>query len=584
MAKNVEQNGPIRRKKINWPLIITSILAVLILIIGTVLWIALTFDTIFIDWGPSEITFYSNEPINNYGEDSFFKNHEIDNGFNDSTFDGVEQYSKWRQKNIGKENYIGVNSAINFSNDYTGYINDNWGIDAQYRAGTKTLISSGFNISKAFEFLYQNDEYFSDVDNKLTPDINEDRWDLNNWTSIVLDDANLALNHKSAISVEYNSNEVGFLSGLAASTYTTYKIYKDIKNGEVYNDDIVIWGGSSYETVYDWLSGFEQGVNYFNYIVLGVGVNDKTYYQSNDTLGLVSELDLGSTDLVDGLDLTNGYDLIPNYNSSFVTNNSNLSNIDANDASTYENLWYLNSFDFDIDSTAGKIAIDRTMRAIENDVSVLFPVAGGQTKLVSSILKEQIGEMYGDKSTRIIGIDVDGTQSDESNKNFYLGSAVKNLSSPAALSLWTTEGKKSNPTFNGVKGKDFITENTKETPNGWKVSEVNGEKVKGNLYKGTYQNGGVSFAKGVENTNNKTLIDYSYDYIVDKIKKEGIMFDAPESFSAFLKQSLIKQFELVGGIESSSNTFTPEEKYNTHSTTSQITKWIPDWDIYLNLY
>ncbi len=573
------QSGSIKVEKKNWWLVLTIILSLLVLIAGIATGVISGIDKVYMSWGNREVTFYSQKPFSNYGDENFFAEPSIDGGFNDSVYKGSYEYSKYKNDTLKQKSTIGITQSITWDNDADSYINDLWGLDAGYKAGAKKIVSSGFNISEAYNTLYEKDGF------------HDEDFAKNGWSSIIIDDNQNAVNHESATSVTFDSADAGFLAGIAASVYTTYNLDLNYQNWTIdadkvkYIDDVVTWGGWPLPTVYDWLSGFEQGVNYFNYAIFGIDVYGNEHAKDGTTLGLSTQSWYPKNFLSDGLDLTNGYDLTPDYTKDFSIDNENLSLINSLEAQRQS--WYTTSFDGELSTNGGKFAKDRADRAVNRNISTIFPVAGGQTiTAVEEVARFDDGTL----PTRVIGVDVDGTKtSDDKNiSEHYLGSATKSLQTATSLSLWATDEEAQNkrdkytPTFNGVSGSDFVSLNSEENEKGWRIEEYNGQTVKGNLFEGTYQNGGVGFTKGLLNSSGITELDEAYTALRDDYFIKTHSFDNGKltTFDSFLEYAYEVNSEI--GIENSSATFSP-------SGTKQITApaaalWIPDWTVYFNTY
>ncbi len=573
------QSGSIKVEKKNWLLVLTIILSLLILITGIATGIILGIDKVYMSWGNREVTFYSQKPFSNYGDENFFSDPSIDGGFNDSVYKGSYEYSKYKNDTLKQKSTIGITQSITWDNDADSYINDLWGLDAGYKSGAKKIVSSGFNISEAYNILYGKDG-FSDED-----------FARNGWSSIIIDDNQNGVNHESATSVTFDSADAGFLAGIAASVYTTYQLDQNYDEWDIdpayvkYVDDIVTWGGWPLPTVYDWLSGFEQGVNYFNYAIFGIDVIGNEHRPDETTLGISTYPWYPKNFLADGLDLTNGYDVTPDYSTSFSMDNENLSLINSLD--TQEKSWYTTSFDGEVSTNGGKFARDRANKAVNRNISTVFPVAGGQT---ITAIEEVTRFDDGTLPTRVIGVDVDGTKTSDNEdvSEHYLGSATKSLQTATSLSLWATDeeaqskGNDYTPTFNGVSGSDFISVNSEENEQGWRIEEYNGQEVKGNLFEGTYQNGGVGFTKGLLNSDGITELDEAYTTIREDYFSKTHSLDNGnfKTFDSFLEHAY--EVNSIIGIENSSATFSP-------SGTKQLTApsaalWIPDWTVYFNTY
>ncbi len=564
-----------RRKQSKSKVILLPLIAIgflLIIAISFSAWIILGGSQFYyMKWGnPDGLTFYSQMPfLDGSDEYEWGETINIDGGFNDSIYQGSYEYSKYKNEDLGIKSQISVADSPDWSFTDNAYIGDG-GVDQAYESGATTIITGGFNLSAAYETLYTQ-EGFSD----------QSFYD-NGWQVVMLDDSTLGLSHPSAISISFDGADAGFLAGIAASVYTTQQIIE----GKTTSDDIVVWGGMAFDTVYSLMSGFEQGINYFNYKVLGVDVMDGTHDKAaGETLGLVNELSLGSTELVNGLDITNGFDLETDYTdpSTIVDNEATINAPELNEVS-----WYTGGFESDPEPVGGYSpgygAKQRTENSISNGVSVMFPVAGGQYITAADVLRTS-AETH---NSKVIAVDVDGTMANPENAEYYLGSAIKNIKDATSLGTWFADGKQGNPEFNGISGEDFTTINTES--NGWAV-DTNGngtieheiimspEELETNTYdahafKGTYLNGGVDFTEGIEE-NGTTAINAAYISLVDEL---GLTGTAPATFNEFATLAYQDNIDSVGMIENASNTF---GAYGSSPITeSGIALWIPDWNTY----
>lgn len=538
-------------------------------------------------WDPAPVTFYSQMPIPDMNNEDW--DGTIDSGFNELVFNGALDYSTFKNKSLKEKSEISVTSSTTWTSDGSNYTDPEQpgSIWYEYKNGiTNTMVSSGFNIGQAFQKLYADENFVEEAKN-------------GGWKQIVADDTTLlGKDHEAATSIVYEANSAGFIAGLAGATYLTSQIYqygKDVKT-----DDITVWGGVPFNTVYDWLSGFEQGVNYFNYKVLGYDISGKALTTAtnswllqdaiNKKLGTATDIFQGSDfNNKGGIDLSNGFEykgdsegIDINYSSAVKADNEQKSNV-----KDYDNKkgWYTGGFgtqqnleeptDNGEDSVSAHNAKDRAESAVEYS-PVIFPVAGGQTEITSIVLNDHKGS-----TNKLIGVDTDATVSDSAHADKYIGSATKNLQASTSLATWYVDrfenvynsnnnaaskeiGKTS---FGGISASNFMSDYDSSNPEskGWKVND---STYKGNVFKGSYSNGGVQFVQAGNEINEA--------WNIIKSIQPGISM--PETFDEFVAMAFEDQ-TFVGGIENSSNTFAP--KGTAHITThNDKYPWTPDWGVY----
>lgn len=365
----------------------------------------------------------------NYGsfmETSFVPNTNVlnDLSFNHETHNGFKEYSKQFQKDF---KVFTPNSNEPSSSDYRNIFEQ-----IKDDGASKGILTNGF---KPVDSLLG-----SNLDPSVwPPNRDSDGWLINNpnYYTIVLDDGQLdgqitvngnLTNINNGISVTYDSSHAGFFAGLSASLYA-------IANTQTSEAKVSTWGGMQFSNVFDWLSGYEQGINFFNYAIMGVDVNGNQA-SSSDTVTTIEKL---ISDYTTGSNLNATLNLAINPNNPFNANKVDLitpgtishsagQKIDysknSDNYTTALKKWYSGNF-----TPGGGESL--TQNAESAGATVLFPVAGPQTADALNL----------SKSSKVIGVDTDITSiySTENHKNKILGSAIKNLEYGGLFTIWYVE-------------------------------------------------------------------------------------------------------------------------------------------------
>lgn len=414
--------------------------------------------------GIHNITFFSNQ------------NYYLDKGFNEAAYEGTSNYGRKTGQEVGiKVSETGYSeSGLEYIDQYRN----------MYRNGANIIISAGYNVAGIIGYI--------DDDGKLIPSENSlseefDSGDLSNKSFILIDDNNLIAQsaNEQSISVIFNSEESGYLAGIAAGIYST-----SMEKQEIEGDNWVgAWGGI-YSPTIAFLSGFETGIVRINQIITSV---------NNDL-----EVDV---ELV-GLTPDGENKVIPTQVGGT-----------PNDLD-----WYTDGFDIAQGTTSGNDAIARSKNMVANGVKVIFPVAGGQTLLA---LDETTST-----ETKIIGVDTSLEKAVPDKTDNILGSATKDMEIATEYALWYENEflpaainygveDVNNLTYDEVKNiaeteipdstfdknygaYQFATKSNPdaidENANGWNITDsvtvpenIEQSDNVGSVYKGTYANGGVSF-------------------------------------------------------------------------------------------
>lgn len=482
--------------------------------------------------GTQKISFLSNVP-------SWF-----DKSFNEFTYDGAVKYTAVFDKKLGTR-------GVEYSDDGTSYVQP---IKNLFKNGAETIVTAGFSVAG----YWSNSGAFE----VLKDPISEDK------SIFILDDSTLSWDvddyYGDAVTLTYTAHEAGFFAGLASAIYAASLMYDTPQEAE----DIYfgMWGGDQFDTVYDWMSGFEMAVNWFNYEYSGWDINGNKYSNNKELDGL------GRMKITSGASKNLNIDYSKAASSGIESGNSG---------------WYTGGFSSDGDP--GKVATTKTDNMIKNDIKAIFPVAGPQVFNALNMITSSPST----KDIQVLGVDVDATLSaSPETHNQILGSALKDVQMGTEYGLWYTdkylneysdenwepvddiELKAKNDLYYEARGRDFITPK-EEDSNGWLVSKTTNEddEVKAAHFEGTYENGAVDFTdSGQPQLQNA----------IDNIGLSGI-----KTFNDLMDYAFNQQVQNLGEddelivIEKASWTFTDNEP--GPSTTEEhngYNLWIPDWSVY----
>jgi len=212
--------------------------------------IAISLATLLLDVSIIKIVFSKQSYMGGIQKVTFFSQSPTykDKGFNELTYDGANEYATFEKEMVGNT------ATIAYSDDGSSYVNE---LSRIYDLGADTIISSGFNVAGSFSGV-AGEGGFKGLYDKGYADKNV----------VMIDDNSLSSMNENAISINFKSQDAGFIAGVIASVYVTY-------GSEIFNlnPSVAVWGGLAYSTVFDWLSGLEQGINWFNYQILGFDLN-----------------------------------------------------------------------------------------------------------------------------------------------------------------------------------------------------------------------------------------------------------------------------------------------------------------------
>ncbi len=487
---------------------------------------------------------------------TFFSNQDfyLDKGFNEGTYYGVANFGKKTNQSIGIQL-----ATKGYSNTGKEYIDD---IKTIYQNGAEIIISSGFNVAGIVGYLdWDNGGKFTVTEGGLGEEFNDG--DLSDKSFYLLDDNDLfsaGFNENSG-SIIFKSEEAGFFAGLMAALDSTAH-YKE--NGK--ENVVTAWGGIQASTS-TFLSGYEQGINYFNYQVLGYDP-----YGESTGSSIISDADPVKLSW-------NGSDFVQY--SKDESASEELAGSIGDASPTPSEGWYTGGFDYPTGPSAeSAIAKTELMKKTSN---VIFPVAGGQTLLA-------IDGVTG-TSTQVIGVDTSAGAANPDKKDNILGSATKNLDTASEYAAWYEEtfkpayelskerGDVTNDldsltkddvylVMNSIKSSDPYSkikdgmavqfamssnDNSDSNFNGWNVTTEKESGINsipentdnhGQIFLGTYENGGVGFTlNGNSNITNDvtelfagtSLDGYNFYQLADLAyqAQEGDIEERSATFSNF---------------------------------------------------
>lgn len=393
--------------------------------------------------GVHEMTFYSNMPD--------YKS----SGFNLAPHDGAVDYQDYLQSDDyeGKtDTNVGMIHSSVYDDTGEKYVSD---VKGAYAKGARAILTAGYQVANTFmgsdyaDYTYANYEgYWGEADDNGVVEGHEDEY------FAILDDTLIGTTYKNGVSVNYLAEGAGYLASYPAAVYTIWN-----SNEKDLDRNIVMWGGYNYDTVYNFMSGFAQGITEINKklenkIVLWNG-------------GVEAGDSFSNTEFVyDGKDNSAG--------AGFV------------DGST----WYTHGFNAGGEEIDVEAASLKTSNAKASGASVVFPVAGGNTQVA---LEGLAGNTTG---TKLLGVDTDNTIDYDQYADLIIGSATKDLQSSAKMAMWAIDDYDGDGELNGFDpvDSDPLAEEGKQFQADWVYTPKDDEPAPvGQVYEGTMSNGGVGF-------------------------------------------------------------------------------------------
>ena len=493
--------------------------------------------------GIQKVTFFSQSPT--------YK----DKGFNELTYDGANEYA------TSEKEMVGNTATASYSDDGSSYVHE---LSNIYDLGADTIISSGFNVAGSFAGVPGKPKdggfkglYDEGYDDKKV---------------VMVDDNSLSAINQNAISINFKSQDAGFIAGVVASVYTTYA-------AEVFNlnPSAAVWGGLAYSTVFDWLSGLEQGINWFNYQILGFDL-DGNPLDSSLTVDKISDLKDNSADTLNLHGTTlNGHKIIDekiaiNNAGNIIVDYSTPPDEGSNDGVNFdaETSFYTGGFGFDPNDQASGSNAAIKIKKINSDSgkdSIVFPVAGGQTM-------ETLANLSDGSKTMAMGVDSDAEAASPNYGDNILGSATKNIVRAANFGTWYSQNKES--TIEEQIAYNDGTMSAKEFIDTWTPKEGY-DDISGTQFVGTFKNKGVGFEDNGSNKIGKLLGCYGiYE------NKDSTKIITTKYFLENIMPSIFKMNNNV--IEDASETFAIQTLPSEHLTKKMIDTypWIPNWNKYHN--
>ncbi len=427
---------------------------------------------------------------NTKGIGAFSNLESFDNdGFNYGVRQSTIEYLDGQTTSGVEEQYTYETKTSQYSDDGAIYVD----MIEDYYSTNDIIISAGFQVANAitgadadYDGTTDFGGVFTDIDGNDTEFANSD-----SKAFVLMDDSLLSTNYDNAASISFAAEGAGYMAGIAASAYTQY----DATTNEKENPNIVMWGGNSFNTVYDFMSGFEQAV---------------TDYTT--ATGFEITLWSGGTD----------------------ANTTDTTGFTA-DTQTDSKHWYTWGFDADVATEDGALAQTKTNNALANGASVVFPVAGGNTTVAENAIAGA-----GSTTTRIMGVDADSTLS-ASHPELFLGTAEKNLTVGGQYGLWAMDDFNHNGVRNyeeveitGVDGyitlnptDTYFAENSSNMTEWYEtgVASITGATIEGVQLRGDAANGGVGFLVGGTRGGNTDLVTAisnltGEEYDKDRISEE----------------------------------------------------------------
>lgn len=238
---------------------------------------------------------------------------------------------------------------------------------------------------------------WSSNNNKNNDSINKKIEDKDGGTNVT---CNIYSSNDNVSSVKYYSEQAGFAVGIISSLYVVTEF------SDPADWTLGAWVGGAYSTTMDFLSGYAEGVNFFNEYMIG-NADANPYYSGKSTTGnyvkIVSPLGDDSVN-VDGT--YNPGTIVPNPDSGYGNGWS------------ADRIWASGGFE-------PEKGITEASSLYSKGAKVMFPIAGPQTKHALNKSAQ-----YPSENIMVVGVDVDNTLSYPSQADMVLTSATKTINSP----------------------------------------------------------------------------------------------------------------------------------------------------------
>ncbi len=400
-------------------------------------------------------------------------------------------------------------------------------------------------------------------------------------TFTFLDDGNRQYApYDSVIGIKFNSNEAAFIEGIISSIYLVGNYIDEPDNWKA-----GAWGGMQLINVVQWLAGYEQAFNWFNYRVLGT-----------DLLGNKLEDDA----------FTKGDSLMlsPGNRVQLINKKAKALDYSKTPPTSTNSDWFVNSFAIgDGQSVATNM--------VSGNAKILFPIAGPQTADALNVARSH-------KNVQVLGVDVDANMAYSDYSDIILSSGIKNVRLSSYYAFWYAQKHyldsitASTTSFDYTNPEMFIKPIAEggwnEAPKTPTDDELqNNVNPYGNQFLGTLENGGVG-AAGIDPDNaddqNETILDawkafvaFAIDTSVNsnahpELSSQAALQPTWEGFDAFWNLAYNENTKATtvgagliapGGIENLSDYFAMKsdgkllDPEYVHESNWNC-EWIPDWD------
>ncbi len=486
---------------------------------------------------------------------------ENDKGFNQLLLEGANEFALEYEESYGEKLEVGKITPKEIDNitEYRSIIK------YAFDYGTDYIVTVGYNLLDSLLGVMDYTNYWYAPGGIMFDEEYKDKY------FAVIDDATHSSGiARNVLSVRFESVQGGFLAGVSAALYST----------SIESYIVSTFGGAQYGTVFDWMSGFEQGVNWFNYSVLGYDIHGE---KVNSSASL--------------------YDSEFSNNYVVITNGKNTINYENEVSQDSANKWYTGSFNLGEGTQMASSQIDANS-------SVIFPVAGAQTLDAINMISSSTKSDY----IKVMGVDSNASLAYPDFSDIILGSATKNIEVASSIMLWY--GNK----FISEYGQDIskLDEDTldstyyylvSKTPDeyGWKEydetylendlttkTEEEVEEYIATTDMPIVNDSSIDYYSYGQNLNNGSMFVGNYNNGGVTFTTEGTTGSLDEAYNVLFGEGSIdelfaKAFEENEQLEIASNSFS--DSYSTpvtggYSETISIedgvlkAPWLPDWSVY----
>lgn len=436
---------------------------------------------------------------NDYGIAAFANLESFDNdGFNNGVKKAAENYIGYYN---GESSFSKDDSYFNFKDKktvekYVSHYSDDGReyvpMLTDHFSSNDIIISAGFQVGGAITGQLAVDETNPGFNGVFTKADGTDTSFANSKDKafVLMDDEGLASTYENTASVSFAAEGSGYASAAVAYAYTFYDAVTNHKTETGYTPNIVMWGGKSFPTVYDYMSGFAQGISDLN------GIYADSFKNIN-------------SEWTKGVTLWSG--------GSNESKDNEISAENSYGTSTNTDTWYTDGFDAVTGTTDGDLADVKTTNAVNANASVVFPIAGGNTTVAEANLVKN------GSTTKLLGVDADATLASTAD-DLYIASAEKNLALGGSIALWAMDDYDNDGVRNidedDVNANDQVGQYLTTPQDGaakslleqWQVDKSTaGTDFKGTGLRGTADNGGAGVIVGSEQQDGTELTLFKAD-------------------------------------------------------------------------